>query len=454
MKRLRKQNELHAIVFKVAVKFAVSVLLFSVFGCKVTENRIELWKGTKNGPPKIAEAVLDDELSVSIRTKALIALIEIANRNDRDIWSLFEESLRNLSKKDLKLIIEHAIPILAKKLKSKSVGVSKNQSIVKDALFLMYSFAESTSKTEIERILIDWCIQDNSIEETFGKYSVKEIITAFGNSGIETLIKLLNPKSPAILEAAELIREIGDVEVIKRSSTVLYESMVHTPTLIGADHIKALSIIGEDPAARYLLGAVSDEELSVEIRQSLLNAYWDGVKAKRIVINAAHLGMLFEIAENFKQPKFLQENAYRIISNSEMQEALPKIKRLLRNKDMSFRLLGLECVLRLDGENSLEEALDELSRSRKVETEEEISAIVEIIASFITLQNKITELLIGRSVFVIGIVVMVLEKNGQLNDIKYLKSLEKDERNLPKGFKNKKLQDAVNTAIGSIKQRG
>ena len=42
----------------------VSVLVFGLLGCEVNEEKIELWKGTQNGPKKLAGTLIDPEIEL------------------------------------------------------------------------------------------------------------------------------------------------------------------------------------------------------------------------------------------------------------------------------------------------------------------------------------------------------------------------------------------------------
>ena len=136
------------------------------------------------------------------------------------------------------------------------------------------------------------------------------------------------------------------------------------------------------------------------------------------------------------------------------KDAVPRIRKLLHSRDSFYRAVGLRCLLRMDGEALLADVLQELEKTKKVTTEAEVDGIVERIAAFPPLLPKVRELLKSESTFTVAVAVDVLRDMGVKDDLKLLKPLEKDERNLPKGFKNKKLQDAVKSAMDSIEQRG
>jgi hypothetical protein len=440
---------------KIRQSIALLIVLLIAAGCQVTNENIELWKGTKNGPKKLAAAAIDQTVPLDLRAKAIVALSEISDRDDEDIWGLLIQSFEKMDRADASKVIEASVPALRKKLESGvEGGVSKGQTAAKDALFVMRDFASGASKTAVDTSLISWCTKDFNIRAQAGKYSIQVIIKAIGPAGARALIPLLTPKEITIRFVAELIREAGDAAVLEKASKALAGALEQNLPSLKEVHFLSASIIGGNSLGLFLLRIAGDAESSPERQRLALRAYSEGIDKEHILADRIHLDTLLSIAENEKQDQYQREEAYYVIAQAGTAADIPRIKRLLKHKDGFFRAVGLRCLLRMEGESSLLEILSEIEKSGKTTTEEEVAGVVERVAAFPILLPKVRELLTSPSMFIVGAAVSVLQEIGTEVDLKQLSSLENDERNLPKGFKNKKLQDAVKAAMDAIKQRG
>ena len=438
------------------IRAAAALLVLSLLmGCAVTEEKIELWKGTKNGPKKLAAAAVNRELPLDLRAKAIIALSEISDRDDENIWDLYIKSFEAMDKADAAKVIETAAPMLAKKVETGvKGGVSKTQVSAKDALYIMYDFASGPGKEAVQNALIAWCTKDYNIRALAGKYNIRSIVKKVGAPGAEALIRLLNPNEVTIQHVAELIREVGDKAVMEKASKALAEQIDKNLAKLQEVHLIAAAIIGGKAIGKLLLKVAGNPDLAPELQRYALRAYSEGITKESIQADEGQIEDLFNIAENPKQDQYQREEAYYVIAQIGNKTAVPRLEKLLRNRDMFYRAVGLRCLLRLDGEHLLAKTLNDIESSKKVSSEEEVDGIVERITAFPPLLPKVRELLKSDSVFAAAVAVDVLRDMGVKDDLKLLKPLEKDERNLPKGFKHKKLQDAVKAAMDAIDQRG
>ena len=106
---------MHASIGKVMFLFLGALLSL---GCDVTEEKIERWKGTKNGPKKLASTAIDPGIAIPLRAKAVVALTEIQDRDDEDVWALYTKTFEKMRKADAEKILDLAVPVLAKKVES------------------------------------------------------------------------------------------------------------------------------------------------------------------------------------------------------------------------------------------------------------------------------------------------------------------------------------------------
>jgi hypothetical protein len=436
--------------------FVIAMLAFlTLLGCAVNEEKIELWKGTKNGPKKLAATAVDKDVQIPLRAKAVVALTEISDRSDENIWELFIKAFEKMDKGDSAKIIEAAAPILAKKVATAPKGsVSKTQVSAKDALYVLLDFASGNGKTAVEKALIDWCTKDYNIRALAGKYNISAIVKKIGPSAAEALTPLLNVNEVTIKYIADLIHDINDPKVTQTASQSFAKNLKANIKKIQEIHLVAASIIGGDPLGKLLLEFAANPDLSPELQRFSLRAFSEGVAKQNIASSKTHLDALFEIAENSKLDQHQREEAYYVIAQMGGKDEVNRVRKLLRSKTSFWRMVGLRTLLRLDGESLVESVLKDIEKSKKVSDSDEVDEIVVRIAAFPAVVVKVRELLSDESEFIAGIAVAVLGEAGTKDDLALLKSLLNDERNLPKSFKHKKLSDAVKAAMEKIEERG
>ena len=424
-------------------------------GCAVNEEKIELWKGTKNGPKKLAATAIDKEVPVALRAKAVVALTEISDRSDENIWDLFIKSFEAMDKADSAKIIEATVPILAKKVADGPKGsVSKTQVSAKDALFVLYEFASGKGKADAEKALIDWCTKDYNIRALAGKYNISAIVKKIGPSAAKALTPLLNVNEVTIKYIADLIHDIDEPAVTKLASETFAKNLKANTGKIKELHLLAASIIGGDALAEMLLSFAANPDLSAELQRFSLRAYSEAAAKKNVTVTPAQIEKLFEIAENSRLDQNQREEAYYVIAQVGTENDAPRVRKLLRSKVSFWRSVALRSLLRLEGESQVLSLLQEIDKSGRVKDNEEVEDIISRIAAFPAVVVKIRELLSDESTFIVGIAVGTLGEAGTKDDLELLKPLLNDERNLPKSFKHTKLSDAVKAAVEKIEERG
>ena len=81
--------------------------LIALAGCRVTEEKIDLWKSTQKGPKKLAGVLIDAEQDMALRAKAVVALTEIKEQ------ALLSEAFGKIDAADGDAVIAAAAPMLA-----------------------------------------------------------------------------------------------------------------------------------------------------------------------------------------------------------------------------------------------------------------------------------------------------------------------------------------------------
>jgi len=427
----------------------VLALLAGLGGCEVTEEKIELWKGTQQGPKKLAGTLIDPEIAMDLRAKAAVALVEI------NAWDLFRESFQKMEPADSAKVVNAVSPILGRMTKGEpgEEGLTKLQVDAKDGLFIMVDYAGAEGIEAVRKPLIEWATEgDYNIRAMAGQYNVKTVVKKLGAPAAEALIKLLALNQIVIEHVARLIREVNDPVVMVKASEKIAAALKADVKKIQEVHLVAAAIIGGDAAAVALLDLATDKGLSAELQRFSLRAYSQAVDQGNIKPNKEHLTRLFAMGENSEEfDPYQREETYLVIAQVGGKEDTARVAKLLENEEFFWRLVGLRCLLRMDGEGQLGPALEvkDLARSTK-----EANEIIDWVVKFPKLMPTVRQVLDSGGPFAKAVAVAVLAAGGNAEDKALIEKLADDGTKLPGVFEQKTLGEAAKAAIEALKEKG
>jgi len=419
--------------------------------CSVTEETIELWKGTQNGPKKLAGTIIDPGVELNLRAKAAVALVQINN------WDLFRESFTKMDKADGDQVIAAIAPILGEVSKgdggSEEVGPTKNQIDAKDGLFKMLDFAGPKSKPIVVDLLVAWCTEGNFNRRFLaGEHTIANLAKKMGPPAALKLANLLTIDHIAGKEIAKLIREIGDEEALVKASGKFAAELLANVGKITEDNLLAAASIGGDPLADALMALATDANLSDELQRFSLRAYSLSMEQGYMTSNKKRTDQLFEMAENTKYDQFQREETYLTIAQAAAPGDAPRVAKLLTDDSFFWRQVGLRCLLRIDGENQLEGAL---ATKGLTTSGEEIGEVIGWVAKFPKLLPTVRKLLDSEDTFVKAVAIYVVGAVGATaKDGPALEKLTSDKSKLPKGFDHKTIGEAAAFSLETLKQKG
>ena len=431
--------------------FLTMVGLLMLLGCEVTPEKIQLWKGTKNGPKKLAGTLIDSTVPMDLRASAAVALVEIRS------WELFRDAFTKMKKEQAAELVDAVAPVLAKLAegeKAEKSGLTKLQVDAKDALFILLDYAANTGKAEAERALIKWCTEDYNVRAMAGQYNIRTIVRKIGAPAAAALTQLLKTDEIVVKYVAELIREVNDPDVLVKASAMFAAELKANIAKIEEVHLVAASIIGGDGIATLMLELATDTKLSPKLQRYALRAFSDGIHKKTINLEEKYIETLFSLAENTAVDQYQREEAYYVIAQAKRKQDLPRVRKLMSAPDAFWRAVGFRCVLRMDGEGQLLSALEELGKLGVGNSRDEVDEIIARVISFPDLKSKVVAGLKSSSAFVRGAAVAVLAQKGTKSDVGSLKAYNGDKMKLPKGFEHRTLGEAVKAAIMAISKRG
>jgi len=440
--------------YLLAKRAAVLVAVLSLVACQVTEEKIELWKGTQNGPKKLAGTLIDSDVPTELRAKAAVALVEIQE------WQLFRESFQKMQAADADAVILAVAPILGELSRGEGAGAQEDtltniQLNAKDALFVMYDFAGPEARAALEKPLIAWCVEGNyNIRAMSGDYNVKTIVKKIGRPAARALVPLLTIDQIAVKFVAELIREVDDEETRRAASAQIAKSLVDNVKKIQEVHLISASIIGGAPVADALLALATDDDLSDELQRLSLRAFSVALDEGNVSLTGAHVDKLFSMAGSSEYDQYQREETYYVIAQGKREEDVPRIREMLKEKNFFWKAVGLRCLLRMNGKDLLAGALEDLGAAKVGDDGDDVTEVVSRIAAFPDLLPEVRGLLSSGDLFSRAIAVYVLAGIGEKKDAAELGKLAGDGSKLPAGFEHKTLGEAAAAAVKELGKKG
>ena len=205
-----------------------------IAGCKATAADIEEWKGTVKGPGKIVAVLQSDNYDLDLRTRAAIALVEMAPRTQPeplDPVAELQRAIQRLDESTRAEIINAMVPGLEELMTggdsaaAESEGPPPEQVRAKDAAFLLIPQASGESRARLERAVVGWYVADFNGRNLAGNYSAEQIVRTLGSSAASILVDAMSPEMPqaALVKLAELIGQLGNNETKTRAGQRLVE---------------------------------------------------------------------------------------------------------------------------------------------------------------------------------------------------------------------------------------
>jgi hypothetical protein len=449
--------------------FCRSSLLLLTFwalaACEVTPEKVELWKSTQNGPKKLAEAMVSPDVPLDLRGKAGVALIEISS------WDLLREALQKMEKTQAEQLVEAMAPLLGQMIRAEGASgaaesevqgpggeprgtapLTKLQVDAKDGLFIILDYAGPAGRDMVVKELVEWCTKDYNIRAMAGQYNIRTVVKKIGPEAASALIPLLNLEEVAIKYIADLIMEVADPSVTQRASKALATELLGHVEKIQEAHLMAASTIGGEPIGDGLLRLATDKNVSDALQRFALRAYSEAAAGKRIAPGDDDIAKLFAMAENTAYDQYQREETYYVIAQANRKQDIPRLRRLLAHKTAFFRYVGLRCLLRMDGENLLVDALKDFGQNAS--GKDDVIEAVDRLMSFPELIPKAVDLVASSSPFVQGVGILVLSARGTGQELPALEKVVGNKSKLPRGFDQKTVGEAASVAISAIKERG
>ncbi|MBN2531069.1 MAG: hypothetical protein JXR76_32085 [Deltaproteobacteria bacterium] len=421
---------------------------FAVLGCSVTEEKITLWKSTQNGPGKIADVIRDQSQEISLRSAATVALIDLKEH------ALINDVFRGLPPDDADEVILASMPALTRQIKGDSAedsGLSSTQITAKDGMYLLFAFAGQKSRKPVEDELIRWCTEGDFRAREQAGFNIRVIIEKIGVPVYRKMIKNLTIDKRNLMQIARILRASENREILNDASRQLAGELQRHLDKITDGHLTAAAIIGGKPVADMLVAVVAQTSLPIQLRNYALLAYSTALEKKNVSSNDKQVARLVSAAEDTARPTDHREQIYLTLAQTVSPATVASFKRLLKDQTFFWRMVGVRCLLRQNGEAHLDIILENREMVTDTQETEELTALI---ARFPNLKSAIVAKLKSNDRFSMGLAIGVLALLGTQDDIPSLKPLTRSRERLPAEFPDKTVGAAASAAILAIEKKG
>ncbi|HJL18728.1 MAG TPA: hypothetical protein RMH99_23905 [Sandaracinaceae bacterium LLY-WYZ-13_1] len=216
---------------------ALSSLAMS--GCKVTQEDIDYWTGTRKGPGKIVAVLLADKYETDLRVYAGVALVRMQPRPGStetepvDGVQELQAALERIQDAEERTrIVDGMAPHLIEMMRGEDAPaagdgdqVQPRQMRAKDAAFSIIPYASDEQRQALTDAVVDWFVVDFNGRNLAGNYSAEQVVRELGAPAASRLVNALNAQLPqqALVKLAELIATLGNDETKQRAAERLVE---------------------------------------------------------------------------------------------------------------------------------------------------------------------------------------------------------------------------------------
>jgi hypothetical protein len=382
-------------------------------GCRTTNDDLERWTTTSQGPRKLVAVLVHDKYPIELRVEAGMALTRMKARGGRKVGLLGQDdqigllaALETMAPAEREKIVTRMVPKLEAGMKQPPVKSQGGQPMVdpsyefKDAAFALLTHADGAliqndeTRRRLRVVLTDWCMTDfsNRMDESSQLFGVEQVLRELGAEGVARLPEQIQPNAKKIDRMSDLIAELGDakakLEASKRLSIVAQDiSSDHwiktkAPLVDAANKESRLKPNAEQFKAQ--LEAYQEEELlrvfasmkkiggSTSVDFLLNFAKTDKNEKRRAAALAALEGNLdknkedqvktvLDIASAPDTPDTVRDVALRRVGELPRKLVVEKLYTLFQNDNWKIRWVAAELVLKMSDTSHLSEFMGKIA---------------------------------------------------------------------------------------------
>ncbi len=380
-------------------------------GCRTTNDDIERWGSTEQGPRKLVAVLSHDKYPIELRVEAALTLVRMKARSGRRVG--IEElltALGELPPPERAKITSRLVPLLitemGKPLPKAQAGQPQPPDPsfpYKDAAFALLTqddgglVTDDGTRKQIRAALSDWVTADfaDRMDESSQMYGVEQVLRALGAEGVKHMPDLLVPNAKKIDRISDLIADLGDDETKQRASAKLVaiakevdsqhwidqkkpgveaaneaSKLKPTPEQFAAQLEQyqeeeilrvfgSMKKVGGSAAVQYLIDYAQNKNNSVKRRAAAVA----GLEGHLDKNNAKDVQAMLDLASAPDTPDDIRDVALRRVGEMPRKLVVSRLYDLFTNDNWKIRWVAADLVLKMSDASQIGEFMQKLCRA-------------------------------------------------------------------------------------------
>jgi len=386
-------------------------------GCRTTNDDIERWTTTAQGPRKLVAVLTHDKYPLELRVEAAMGMVRMKARGGRRIGILGQDdqpglvnALESLPPASREKIVSRMVPKLEEEMKKAPPKAQAGQPApadstfeYKDAAFALLTHNEGVlvqseeNKKRLRTALADWSMTNfaERLEESSQLYGVEQVLRELGAEGVVRLPEQMLPGAKKLDRMADLVAELGDPKTKEAASKQLVAvakdiSSEHwiqqkSPLVEAANKASKLNPtpeqfkaqleqyqeeellrvfasmkkVAQTPAVDFLLSFAKTDKN--EKRRAAALAALEGNLDKS---KANHVTIVLDIASASDTPDSVRDLALKRVGELPRKQVVDRLYGLFSNDNWKVRWVSAELVLKMSDTTQLGEFMGKLAGVR------------------------------------------------------------------------------------------
>jgi hypothetical protein len=392
---------------------AIGMTGYVAMGCRTTNDDLERWTTTSQGPRKLVAVLVHDKYPIELRVESAMALTRMKARGGRKVGLLGQDdqpgllaALESLTPAEREKIVTRMVPKLEEGMRQPPVKSQGGQPTVdpsyefKDAAFALLTHADGAlvqndeTRKRLHASLTDWCMADfsNRMDESSQLFGVEQVLRELGAPGVARLPEQILPNAKKIDRMADLVAELGDEKAkqeaskrltkvaediasehwVKQKAPLVDAANKESRLKPNAEQFKAqleayqeeellrvfasMKKIGGAPAVNFLLNFAKTDKH--EKRRAAALAALEGNLDKN---NGDQVKTVLDIASATDTPDAVRDVALRRVGELPRKMVVDKLYTLFGNDNWKIRWVAAELVLKMSDTSHLGEFMGRIA---------------------------------------------------------------------------------------------
>jgi hypothetical protein len=372
-------------------------------GCRTSEDSIERWANTQQGPIKLVAVFTHDKYELGLRTRAAMTLVGMRPRGGQRVGlDALLDALTKLPPAERTKLVAELVPAFVQRLGQPANGEVDDTVPFKDAAYSLIAddgaplIEDAGLQSQLKDALSGWAMADFSrrMDAPQQKVGMQQLLRTLGPSSVKALPSLIKPGEPRIDRMAALVAEIGDPEAKSAASKALVEVgkqvasdawlAEKTPQLKKANEESGIAVddkrfamqlaayqeeelirvfssmkrVGGVAAADYLLAFAADGSRPEKLRAASIAALEGNISKT----NPDHVGKILEIAGADVTPDMVRDLALRRVGELPRELVIQRLYGLFKHTNWKVRWLSAELILKMSEGKHISEFMAEVGK--------------------------------------------------------------------------------------------